>query len=169
MAKKFHLETRSAPALFTLVGISCHIKDYRLSFFLNQQLELNFRKLEDLVSSTDVQREPNTFSFYYCRDEDQFNTYYLLSNRGQESVLVNELKQTDFLLLIEGPFKKSQLDVLIRSIRLIPQVLTCFEIRFSTLKNFENILSDLELHYMNISKKVKVKYPSFNKKEEKLC
>jgi len=163
MAKKFHLETRSEPTLFTLIGISCHIKDYRLSYLLNQQLEFNFRKMEDLLSSGATQREPDSFSFYYCQDEDQFNTYYLLSNRGQESVLVNELKQTDFLLLIEGPFKKHQLDKLLRSIQLIPQVLTCFEIKFSALKNFNNFLSDLELHYMNISKELKIKYSSLKK------
>jgi len=163
MAKKFHLETRSEPALFTLIGISCHIKDYRLSYLLNLQLELNFRKMEDLVSSAAAQREPEPFSLYYCRDEDQFNAYYLLSNRGQESVLVNELKQTDFILLVEGPFKKSQLETLLSTVRLIPQVLTCFEIKFSTLKNFENILTDLELHYMNISREFKIRYPSLKK------
>lgn len=163
MAKKFQLETRSEPALFTLIGISCHIKDYRLSYLLNQKVELNFQKMDDMVSSTAFQRKPDTFSFYYCRDEDQFNTYYLLSNRGQESVLVNELRQTDFLLLVEGPFKKSQLDALLRTIRLIPQVLACFEIKFSTLKNFENILTDLELHYMTISRESKIKYPSLKK------
>jgi len=163
MAKKFQIETRSEPALFTLIGISCHIKDYRLSYLLNQKVELNFQKMEDMVSSTAAQRKSDTFSFYYCCDEDQFNTYYLLSNRGQESVLVNELRQTDFLLLVEGPFKKSQLDTLLKTIRLIPQVLACFEIKFPILKNFENILTDLELHYMTISRESKIKYPSLKK------
>ncbi len=163
MAKKFHLETRSEPALFTLIGISCHIKDYRLSYLLNRHLELDFRKMEDLVSPGIPQREPDMFSFYYCYDENSFNSYYLLSNLGQESILINELKQTDFLLLIEGPLKKDQLDELLRTIRSIPQVLTCFEIRFSTVKNFENLLADLELHYSNITRKMQIKYSSIKK------
>jgi hypothetical protein len=160
MAKKFHIETRSEPAVFTLIGISCHIKDYRLSFLLNQEPELGFVKMEDLVVTTAASREPDNFSFYFCRDEDRFNTYYLLSNRGQESILVTELKQADFLLLVEGPFKKSQLDALLASIRKITQVLACFEIRFSAIKNFENLLTDLELHLMNINRELKVRYTS---------
>jgi len=163
MAKKFQLETRSEPALFTLIGISCHIKDYRISYLLNKQAELNFRKMEDLVIPAAPQNKSDTFSFYSYRDEDHFNTYYLLSNRGQDSVLVRELRQTDFLLLIEGQFRKSRADSLLGAIRLIPQVLACFEIRFSTLKNFENILTDLELHYMTISRESKIKYPSLKK------
>ena len=160
MAKKFNIETRSEPALFTLIGISCHIKDYRLSFLLNQELELGFGKMDDLVVTPVQAEDPDSFSFYFCRDEDRFNTYYLLSNRGQESVLVGELKQVDFLLLVEGPFKKSQLDALIGSVKKIPQVLTCFEIRFSAIKNFENLLADLELHLMNISRESKIRYSS---------
>jgi hypothetical protein len=167
MAKKFHIETRSEPALFTLIGISCHIKDYRLSFLLNQELALAFGKMEDLAMTTAASREPDSFSFYFCRDEDQFNTYYLLSNRGQESVLVAELKQADYLLLVEGPFKKSQLDALLGSIRKIPQVLTCFEIKFSLIKNFENLLTDLELHLMKINRESKIRYSSPKKQEGK--
>jgi len=160
MAKKFNIETRSEPALFTLIGISCHIKDYRLSFLLNQALELGFGKMEDLVDTPVPAKDPDSFSFYFCRDEDRFNTYYLLSNRGQESLLVGELKQADFLLLVEGPFKKGQLDALVASVRKIPQVLTCFEIRFSTIRNFENLLTDLELHLMNINRESRIRYSS---------
>jgi len=160
MAKKFNIETRSEPALFTLIGISCHIKDYRLSFLLNQALELGFGKMEDLVVTPAPAKDPDSFSFYFCRDEDRFNTYYLLSNRGQESLLVGELKQADFLLLVEGPFKKGQLDALVASVRKIPQVLTCFEIRFSTIRNFENLLTDLELHLMNINRESRIRYSS---------
>jgi len=163
MAKKFHLETRSEPTLFTLLGISAHIKDYRLSYMLNRQLELAFIKMDDLVVSSGQKGTPEAFSLYHTLDEDHFNTYYLLSNRGQESVLVPELKQTDFLLLIEGPFKKSQSEALSEKIRSIPQVLACFEIRFSTLKNIENLLTDLEIHFTNIIREGKTKYPSIKK------
>jgi hypothetical protein len=166
LAKKFHIETRSEPALFTLVGISCHLKDYRLSYLLNQQLELAFGKMEDLMFAPVQSKEPDSFSFYLCRDEDRFNTYYLLSNRGQETLLAGELKQADFLLLVEGPFKKSQLDALLGSVKKIPQVLTAFEIRFSTVKNFENILIELEMHLMNITRESKVRYSSPKKQED---
>jgi len=160
MAKKVLLETRSEPALYTLVGISCHLKDYRLSFLLNHHLNLDFIKKSDFPLTVSPKKEADSFSFYHCRDEDQFNVYYLLSNRGQESFLLPEMKQTDFLLLVEGPFKKNRLDRIQQQIRGIPNVLTCFEIKLLSLKNYETLLSELEMHLSNLSRETKVKYIS---------
>jgi hypothetical protein len=148
MAKKVFLETRSEPILLTLVGISSHIKDFQLSYHLNHKLELEFAKKDDFKGC----------SFYLSNDEDHYNTYYLLGNRGQDAVLLPELKQTDFLLLVEGPFKKPQKEQLLEKIRSIKNVLTAFEVRFETIKNYELMLNDLELHHMNIVKDAKIKY-----------
>lgn len=156
MAKKILFETRSEPVLFTLCGISCHLKDYRLTFLLNKKLELEFTKMEDF----------NNYSFYYCRDEDRFNTYYLLGNRGQDTILFPGLKQTDFILLVEGPFKKVQKEKLLENIRAVQNVLTAFEIRFETIKNYESVLTDLEIHMMHILRESKIKYSPLKKQEE---
>jgi hypothetical protein len=153
MAKKVILETRSEPILFTLFGISCHLKDYRLSYYLNQSLELSLAKMDDFMG----------YSFYFCRDEDCYNSYYLLGNRGQEAILLPDLKQTDFILLVEGPFKKVQKEYLLEKTRAIQNVLTAFEVRFATIKNYEVMLTDLELHLMNILKEAKIKYSRVKK------
>jgi hypothetical protein len=158
MAKKILLDTRSEPARYSLFGISCHLKDYRLSFLLNQKLELALIKMDDFTMIAGQGKVPDIFSFYFCRDEDHYNAYYLVSNRGQEGVLLPDLKQTDYLLLVEGPFKKNQSDKLLDVIRSIPNVLTAFGIRFETIRNYESFLTDLELHFMNIVKESKVKY-----------
>jgi len=166
MAKKIGLETRSEPALYTLFGVSCHLKDYRLSFLLNQYLELEFIKMEDFRTLATSQRESDNFSFYSCRDEDRFNIYHLVANRGERLALLPELKQTDFLLLVDGPFKKAQKDHLLAAVKSIPNVLTSFEIRFETIKNYEVFLTDLEIHFTNITRNQKVKYSPFKKQED---
>ena len=107
-----------------------------------------------------------SYSFYFCRDEDRYNAYYLLGNRGQDAILFPGLKQTDFILLVEGPFKKTQKDKLLENIRCIQNVLTAFEIRFETIKNHETVLNDLEIHLMNICRESKVKYSPSKKQEE---
>jgi hypothetical protein len=153
MARKVFLETRSEPTLFTLFGISCHLKDYRLSYHLNQKLDLEFVKMDDFQG----------YSLYFCRDEDCFNSYYMLGNRGPESILLADLKQTDFLLLVEGPFKKIQKERLLENIKGIQNVLTAFEVRFETIKNYNLMLTDLELHLMHILKEAKTKYSPLKK------
>ena len=153
MAKKILLEQRSAPILLSMFGISCHCRDYNLSFHLNNKLELGFTKMDDFRG----------YSFFFCRDENDFNVFYLLGNRGQDSVLVPELKQTDYLLLLEGPLKKAQTERLLETIRSIQSVLTAFEIRFETIKNYELILNDLELHTLKIKMESRNTYsPSKN-------
>ena len=143
MAKKIMLGSRNEPSWFTLAGISCHLKDYRLSFLLNQNMHSSFRKMEDIAGG---------YSLYYHLDDECRNFYYLISNRSEDKLLFPGLKQTDFLLLVEGPMKKSQLERLLKIIRTIPNVLTAFEIKVESLKTFPGFLSDLELHLMNIKK-----------------
>jgi len=164
MAKKVYLDARDSRVLLTLIGISCHLKDYRLSYLLNYHLPAEFIRLEDLKIIPQTKKEPSEFSFYFFRDEDRFNTYTLLSNRNQESVLIPEMKQTDFLLIIEGEFRKPQKDVLLRNIRSIPSVLTSYEIKFTEIKNYETLLSEIELHVMKLFKEYKHKYQPVNKK-----
>ncbi|MCX6246069.1 MAG: IPExxxVDY family protein [Bacteroidetes bacterium] len=158
MAKKIFLDVRPEPVYFTLIGISCHVKDYRISYLLNTRLGLEFHKLDDLKITLTQKKEPTGFSFYYYRDEDYFNAYYLISNRSEEFALAPEIKQVDFLLIVEGVFKKAQKDPLIKAIRAIPNVLTAYEINFAEIKNHETLLNDMEMHFMNIHKESKVKY-----------
>lgn len=158
MSKKIFLDLRSEQAVFTLIGISCHIRDYRFSYLLNRMLGTDFLKVEDLRGTLSNKKEPAGFSLYHYYDEDYFNSYYLLSNRSLEYVLAPEVKQVDFLLIIEGDLVRARKDRLIKSIREIPNVLTAYEINFAEIKNYETLLNDLEMHFINIRKEQKNKY-----------
>jgi hypothetical protein len=155
MAKKILLESPAEPSSFTIIGISCHLKDYRLSFMLNQSLPAGFKKMEDF---------PGVFSLYLYRDEECRNSFYLLSNRNEERILFPELKQTDFIMLVDGPFKRARLDRMLKTIRAIPNVLTAFDIQVGSLKHFPGFLADLELHLMAISRENKTIKPKLTKK-----
>jgi hypothetical protein len=156
MPKKIIHASIPGNAPFTIFGISCHLKDYRLSFLLNKNLNLEFVKLDDF----------NDFSFYSCKVEETFNTFFLLANRNPEAVLLPELKQTDYLLVVEGPVKKTQKEKLLENIRGIQNVLTAFEIRFETIKHYDTLLNDLELHHNRITKELKVTFSPIKKQEE---
>lgn len=152
MAKKLLPESRTEPALFTFIGIACHLKDYRLIFQLNSKTEYQFVKFPELLITLPKAKEPSAFSFYYYRDDDHFNTLYLLSNRSDEFVLVPEMKQIDFILIIEGEFRKPRKDKLLEQIGTIPQVLMTQEMKVSNVKNYENLLTEIELQLMHAGK-----------------
>jgi hypothetical protein len=155
MAKKILLKTRSEPALYTLIGVSCHLMDYRLLHLLNKELGFNFSKEDDLKINVSALKQTVPFSFYTYKDEDHRNSYNLIANFSQDVVLVPEFKHTDFIMLIEGDLKKQRKDALLKAIRSVPKVLTAFEIKVTDIKNPETFLTDIELHLIDSRKKSK--------------
>jgi hypothetical protein len=158
MARKILRDDHSEPAYYTLIGISCHLKDYRLSYLLNKKLDFVFTKQQDLVITLQEKKEAANFSFYFYKDEDQINSYWLIANRSEEYVLLPELKQLDFLLMVEGDLKKSRKDQLLKAVSSIQNVLTAYEINLTSIRNFENLLSEMEIHLMNIFRKPRSKF-----------
>ncbi|MCX6249631.1 MAG: IPExxxVDY family protein [Bacteroidetes bacterium] len=153
MAKKVLLDIHSEPTYYTLIGLACHLRDYRLSYHLNKKLEFSFVKEQELCITLPGKQGYAGFSFFYYKDEDHQNAYCLIANRSESLILVPEMKQLDFVLLVEGEFKKNRKDGLIRCISTIPNVLTAFEIKLTDVKNYENILTDIELHLINVIKR----------------
>ena len=142
MTKKITLDARTEP-LLSILGISCHLPDYRLSFLLNQSLRTSFRKTEDFQG---------LYSLYTFRDEETRIMYYLLGNQSEEKVLFPEIRQTDFILILEGPVKKASLSKLATLIRSIANVLAVFELDLKTIKNYQAFLTDLEMHFLNLKR-----------------
>ena len=158
MAKKIYLDDKPDPVFYTLLGISCHLKDYRLSFLLNQHLGFAFAKMDDLRVNSPVHKSEADFSFYNSFNEEKLFSYYLIANRSQDFILVPEMKQIDFILFVEGKCNKQGRGSLIKKIRMVPGILTAIEIDFAAIKNIENLLTDIEMHVMNIRKIPKIRY-----------
>ncbi len=85
---------------FLLYGISCHLKDYRVAWYLNKQLKLDF--IRDTVSLVTSKAEAHEFSIYRSKDEANRLNYYLLDNYSEGFPLVKSLKQYDFFVIVEG-------------------------------------------------------------------
>lgn len=158
MAKRVFLEVRSGSVYYTLVGISAQLKDYHLSFLLNKLPGFRFSRFEDLMVPLPDAGELIPFSVYFSSDEENFNSFTLLTNRSNDHFLLPSLRQTDYLLIIEGPFKKQQIETLLKALRAIPTILLAAEISTASLKQFEQLLSDLELHRTANTKKQEITY-----------
>ncbi len=119
---------------FTLIGISCHSKDYRLCWELNKTLNI------ELERTTDYQLEKASFSFYEYIDEDNFLEHYFIANRGDNGFLIPEQKTVDFLLITKGNVSDSLTDDFTCKINAISVVLTSFNIDPNKLKSKQNLL-----------------------------
>jgi len=121
---------------FKLIGISCHSKDYRLSFELDRTLEFDFFKEENLEIK--IKEGFAEFSFYSYIDEENYTEYYLLSNRGSMGYLVAEEKLSDYFLVIKGLINDEK--EILKKLNQIKLVLKAYSINVEELKSKRNLI-----------------------------
>jgi len=144
---------------FNIIGIAYHLYDYQLSFHLNKSLQINLKKTADFKTFTLKGESLHSFSFANYADFENRIEFYLVSNHDQDGLLIPALKQIDFFLIIQGienmgisGFTLSGLDDLIQHIRIVPNILAAYEIQKNNIKGIDVIISDIELHLLDIEK-----------------
>lgn len=125
---------------FALIGISCHEKDYRLCWNINQVLNIQLAKIDSLEIYTPKEKSKGFFSLFFYEDEENQCAYYLLSNRSQYGIVIPEQKQTDFFIIIKGSFFENDKTALMEELKKISIILTSFEINPNGLKSKKNLL-----------------------------
>lgn len=145
MARKFIL-TDEPETFHYLIGIAGMIKDFRLCYHLNKDLYINLIKKDDLLANMNKDGEPTAFPFFFYEEPHSFLNFNLIGNKSPEGVLVPEFWQADYLLVINGPFPKESMERFLKSIRVIPSVLTAFQIDLKKFKKSDTFFSEIELH-----------------------
>lgn len=125
---------------FNVLGISCHEKDYRICWAINQILGVTMQKEESDIEV--VIKKSNRYSLhtmFSLIDYESEIDYRLVSNRSTMGFLVPEKPQADYIFIVSDHF---QLDFnqMKQKINLIPFVLTTFEIDIESLKSKENLI-----------------------------
>ncbi|MBL4668671.1 MAG: IPExxxVDY family protein [Flavobacteriales bacterium] len=123
---------------FTLIGISCHTKDYRLCWELNRSLHIDLIRITDL--EINKKNTTSSFSFYEFIDDTNYLDFYLISNLCNSGYLVSEQKKVDFFLMIKGNTDEYQTKDFIDKINSLSLVLTSFKINPESLKSKQNLL-----------------------------
>jgi hypothetical protein len=126
MKKRVHKLQDFFPEDFQLICIAAHQSDYRLSWALNEQLQLSLQKDQDLVvtiKKTDIRQHFTRFSFM---DTNQHIRYYLIDNKSRQGFLLPEMKNIDFLLKVEGQPERHKLLSMVEEIRKISFVVIAY-------------------------------------------
>ena len=123
---------------FSLLGISCHAKDYRLCWEMNQALNIELEKGEAIMNPlTEDDRGFSTSEYF-----DEFNHlhFVLVSNKQGGAHLVPEYPQLDYFLKLSGPQHESEIDYLKQKVQNIDLVLTVLPIKAKSLKSRPNLV-----------------------------
>ncbi len=132
---------------YTLIGISCHLKDYRLTFFINKQLNIHLKRIDDFTQAGPDKDDLN-YSVYFYNCPDTKNDFCLITNHHSNGKLIPTLGSIDFFLLIQNEISTERKRELIRGIKTIPNLLTAYEIQLSKVKNIHQLLAELELQFI---------------------
>jgi len=125
---------------FLLFGLSSHENDYRLVWKINQDFSLNFERVDNHKLISKKTGEEIEFTRYSYDDEDTFYLYYLIANKSDQGVLMEELKNIDYLILIQGEFTDAFSNGFHNRLKKVENVQGVFKIDPTTLKNRENLV-----------------------------
>lgn len=124
---------------FELIGICSSHSDYRLTWAINQSLDIQLEKGKDflVVGKKDVQ---HLHSFYDYFDEEEHIEYYLIKNLSNNyKQLVPEKDQVDYFLVIKNNFVREINDILIW-LKENDSILTAFIFDPNELKSKSNLV-----------------------------
>jgi hypothetical protein len=125
---------------FLLFGLSSHENDYRLVWKINQDFSFNFERGKNhKIISKKTGRELE-FAMYSYDDEDTFYLYYLIANKSDQGVMLEELKNIDYLIMIQGDFTEAFSNGFQNRLKKIESIQGVFKIDPSSLKNKENLV-----------------------------
>ncbi len=128
---------------FTLIGLNSNVKPHKIAWFLNNNEELNFSKTDDLIIEFNKDKNIQITQFLH---EDEFSKYRILKNRAEASeasfdaFLLPELKQFDYLIILENESTTFDENVFYNKIRQIPFVQFAIKVDLRTLKSRENLI-----------------------------
>ena len=128
---------------FELLGIVSPIRDYRMAWLVNKELELNLVKVEDLELEF-LSAEKLEISQYFLSLPHGF--IQLLKNKAinstkQAAYLIPELKNLDYFLLVQDETEQMDLSNFMEKLSRNPLVQSIVRIDISKLKSKENLLT----------------------------
>ena len=125
---------------FSLFGISCSEKPYRLCWALNNQLKTTFTKGKDMELQEKNVQEPSKFPMFSFRNEEMFTDYRIIVNKTENKFLVPEFKHADYLLMIQGGIPHSEKNTILKKVKEVTFVQTAFEIDPKKIRTKEHFV-----------------------------
>ena len=147
MAKRKQILKLGLDSDISLIGISCHLKSYRLSFAMDDSLGLSFRRINDFeIPGHDENILKYPFLMY--EDTELKNQFCLVGNHHPQGKLVPALRQVDYFFVARDPLEKAAFGMILKKIRSIPSVQAAYQVDPARTKDVSQLLEEMELHLL---------------------
>lgn len=101
---------------------------------------MQFAKVDDHEIFFNIDEPAWSFSKYYFFIEEGEVEYYLISNKSSDGVLVPEMNNVDFFIIIKQFIDKEDLNYLINGLNKLPDIQVAAKIDPAKLKSRENLV-----------------------------
>ena len=125
---------------FVLLAITAPLKDYRLCFKINKQLNFDFSRKDELELIFNSASDPVYYSRYLYLHPQTDTEFNLIANKGTGGLLIPEMKTVDFFVLIRNYIDEDELKSFISALNKIPEVQVAVEVDPKKLKSKENLI-----------------------------
>lgn len=140
MAVKKHKLDLAIEEDFCLLGVVTDEPDYKLCWRINQTLGMNFEKQEELHLYHRKRNVEQEFSYYHYHDNDSLITYRIIKNNSDKGYFMEELKNIDYLIHIQGEINTNRISGFMLSVGSLESVRMCVPSDLSRIKNKERLL-----------------------------
>ncbi len=101
---------------------------------------IQFYRVDELCLQFTIADDPVYFSKFHYKAARTDTDLYLLANKGTEGLLIPEMKNADFFILIENYIDKEDLERIMVGLNQISEVLVAIEVDPKKLKSKENLI-----------------------------
>lgn len=139
MALKKHKLELAIDEDFCLLGLVSDQPDYRLNLLINRALGFNLIKQEDLSlfhKKLDLEQEFSLFEYF---DDISLLTYRVIRNRADDGYFLDELKNLDYLVHIQGEIREDSISSFMALTSSIIDVRMCVPVNLLKLRNKERL------------------------------
>ena len=125
---------------FVLIGISSHENDYKLAWSINNDLNLNLSKKENISVFNKKYSETQNFSVFSHDDETNLTLYNLISNRCENGFLIKEYNKFDYFLQIYGELADTDIKKILNKLKLNNNIIIAFKLDLSKIKSIGKLI-----------------------------
>ncbi|SHO59460.1 IPExxxVDY family protein [Algoriphagus zhangzhouensis] len=128
---------------FDVLGLVSPVRDYKMAWLINRQLDLDLIKWEDLEIEflSDPQLKISQYFLSLPHGYVQLLKNKALNTNNQVSYLIPELKSMDYFLLVQDQTFQISINTFVNELAKIPFIQNVMKLDVSKLKSKENLLT----------------------------
>ena len=124
---------------YDVFGICSHYPDYRIVWGLNEKLGWQFERCsEAFVPNVTKAKSASEHSFYEFHHEEDRTDFYLIKNKSENKLLMDEQPGMDYFLFIHDPVG-SDFQKVVQQLNSVTGILAAYHFEEDKLPSLKNI------------------------------